>query len=211
MIRVFLVDDDPEVRAGIESVIERHEAGLTVVASVGTVNAALEVIESDAAIDVSIVDLGLPDGHGNALIARVVATRPDSAVLVFTVFGDDESIFSALRAGADGYLLKDASSEEVLEAARHAWTGGAPMTPEVARKVVQSFRPDAADPTLAITEREREVLELMSAGSTYSEIGDMLQISPGTVHSHAKNIYRKLDVTSKTEAVKIAIQQRLFD
>ncbi len=210
MIRVFLVDDDPDVRSGIESVIERHAGELSLVASVGTVNAALQVIAGDSDIDVSIVDLGLPDGHGDALIARLVATRPDSAVLVFTVFGDEESIFGALRAGADGYLLKDASAEEVLDGVRHAWTGGAPMTPEVARKVVQSFRPRADDATAPITEREREVLQLMSGGSTYAEIGKLLGISPGTVHSHAKSIYRKLDVTSKTEAVKIALQERLL-
>jgi len=210
VLSVFLVDDDPAVRRGIEAAIASRPEELCLAASAASARQARSVIESDAQIDVSIVDLGLPDGHGADLIARLVETRPESAVLVFTVFGDHASIFRALRAGAHGYLLKDASVQEVIEGVRHAWTGGAPMTPEVARLVVESFRPTSPDNPPRMTPREQQVLELLCHGLSYSEVADALHVRHATVQSHVKSLYRKLDVNSRGEAMKVAIQQSLF-
>lgn len=210
MIHALLVDDDPTVLASLAAALEAPDGEFRVSGRAMGFREAVGLVEGATPIDVAVVDLGLPDGHGADLIALLRDARPDAASLVFTVFADETSIFRALHAGAQGYLLKDASPEEVREAIRHAWTGGAPLTPEVARKVIESFRPKPAAPRTTLTPREREVLELLCHGSTYSEVGRMLSIGEGTVHTHVKSIYRKLDVTSKTEATKVAIQQRLF-
>ncbi|MCA9647406.1 MAG: response regulator transcription factor [Polyangiaceae bacterium] len=207
---VLVLEDTAPIRLGVcEAVAARSE--LDLVAACETVRQALDYIEDTSQpLDVAIIDLSLPDGHGTDVVAKVTELRPQCVCLVFTVLADEASIFSALRAGARGYILKESSPEELVEAIFHAETGGAPMSPEVARTVVESFRPDNVAERTGLTPREREILELLCHGTSYSEVADMLHIGRGTVHTHVKNIYRKLDVSSKAEATKVAIQRRLF-
>ncbi len=207
---VLVLEDTAPIRLGVCEAVAAH-AELDLVAACETVRHALDYIEDlSQPLDVAIIDLSLPDGHGTDVVARLTEVRPNCVSLVFTVLADEASIFSALRAGARGYILKEASPEELVESIFHAETGGAPMSPEVARRVVESFRPDSVAERTGLTPREREILELLCHGTSYSEVADMLHIGRGTVHTHVKNIYRKLDVSSKAEATKVAIQRRLF-
>lgn len=207
---VLVLEDTAPIRLGVCEAVAA-QAELDLVAACENVRQALDYIEDlSQPLDVALVDLSLPDGHGTDVVARLSEMRPNCVSLVFTVLADEASIFSALRAGARGYILKESSPEELVEAIFHAETGGAPMSPEVARRVVESFRPESVAQRTGLTPREREILELLCHGTSYSEVADMLRIGRGTVHTHVKNIYRKLDVSSKAEATKVAIQRRLF-
>lgn len=208
MFEILLVEDDDAVRNGVGRVLS--EAGtLHLVEACPTATDALRVIDTDATIDLALVDIGLPDGSGTAVIQRLRDTRPDAVALAFTIFADDVTIFSALKAGARGYLLKDTSPDELVASVHQALTGGAPLTPAVARRVVDSFVPIRNDET-NLTPREREILELMCHGISYREAADQLGIGAATVQTHVKSIYRKLGVSSKAEATKVAIQRGLF-
>lgn len=207
---VLVLEDTAPIRVAVCDAVAL-ERDLDLVATCETVRQALDYVEDlSAPLDVAIIDLSLPDGHGSDVIARISKLRPSCVSLVFTVLADEKSIFSALRAGARGYILKDSSPEQLIEALFHAETGGAPMSPEVARRVVESFRPRSALQHTGLTPREHEILELLCHGTSYADAAEMLQIGHGTVHTHVKNIYRKLDVSSKAEATKVAIQRRLF-
>jgi DNA-binding NarL/FixJ family response regulator len=157
----------------------------------------------DARPDVVIMDIQLPGMSGIECTARLRQTAPASHVLILTVFGDSDQIFEALKAGASGYLLKRAAPSEIVEAIRDVQSGGAPMTPEIARRVVVSFRP--ASPASAklehFTPREEEILQLLAKGYVTKETADQLHISFDTVRRHLRHIYEKLHVRSRTEAV----------
>jgi len=149
------------------------------------------------------MDIQLPDSSGIECTAHLKPRLPNTQVLMFTIYDDNEQIFAALKAGAVGYLLKDSKPEELLAAIRETANGGAPMTAEIARKVITSFHRTSAqlDEFEQLTGREDEILELFSQGLLCKEIADRLGISLETVNSHRKNIYRKLHVRSRTEAV----------
>ena len=149
------------------------------------------------------MDIRLPDSSGIECTAHLKSRLPNTQVLMFTIYDDNEQIFAALKAGAVGYLLKDSKPEELLDAIRETANGGAPMTAEIARKVIASFHrtPAQIDEFEQLTGREDEILELFSQGLLCKEIADRLGISLETVNSHRKNIYRKLHVRSRTEAV----------
>lgn len=152
--------------------------------------------------DVLIMDINLPDGSGVAATARLKQLLPDTQIVMYTIYHDADQIFRALEAGASGYLLKSTSPAELLRAIREVRQGGVPMTGEVARKVIQSFRrPQPASAADPLTKREEEVLELLAKGLSSAEIALQLQIGLATVHSHLKHIYGKLHVRSRTEAV----------
>jgi DNA-binding NarL/FixJ family response regulator len=155
--------------------------------------------------NVVIMDIQLPGMSGVECTRALKKALPATQVLVFTVFGDSEQVFRALEAGASGYLLKRTPRAEVVEAIKQVWDGGAPMSGEVARKVVESFRraPAAAphEPIESLTAREEEVLALLAKGYITKEIADQLAISFDTVRFHLKHIYQKLHVRSRTEAL----------
>lgn len=157
---------------------------------------------------VGLVDLGLTDGCGIQLIAGMA--RADLVLIALSVRFDDEAIFGALRAGAVGYLLKDASAETIARALRDAVAGGSPMSPGVARRVVRQFQP-ATDRgrSVQLTPREHEVLEFLCLGASYREIARTLGMACGTVQTHVKHVYEKLGADNKAEAVRIALESRL--
>jgi DNA-binding NarL/FixJ family response regulator len=155
--------------------------------------------------DIYIVDINLPGASGIEFITRVQEKLPDAQFMVFTVHDDDARVFEALKAGANGYLLKGSSPQELLEALRELKSGGAPMSATVARRLVEHLRPERMKATASglaeLSIRENEVLDLLAKGLLYKEIAEKLFISLSTVKQHIHNIYGKLHVQSRTEAV----------
>ena len=153
--------------------------------------------------DVVIMDIELPDFSGIECTARLKQMMPDIQILILTVYKDYDQIFSALKAGASGYLLKRSSPDQIIQAVRDVKEGGAPMSAEIARKVVQSFqKPAMASPSSQLlTPRETEILGFLAQGYASKEISTKMGISYETVRTHLKNIYEKLHVRTRTEAV----------
>lgn len=152
--------------------------------------------------DVIIMDIQLPDGSGIYCTSQLKRVLPETQILIFTIHDDTEQIVKALEAGASGYLLKDTSPAEIVTAIREVRSHGAPLSREIARRLVASFhRPPRAPDGEALTPREAEILALLAEGLLYKEIGDRLAIKLDTVGTHVKSIYRKLHVRTRTEAV----------
>lgn len=176
---------------------------------------------SAARPDVLLVDLGLPDIHGTDVIRFAARTLPECDVMVITVFGDERNVLASIEAGAAGYVLKDCSDADLIEHVLELRAGGAPMSPGIARMVLNRMRvreesadrkePTTGDADAPVTTREAEVLRLLSHGYTYSEVGERLGISVHTVGSHVKKTYRKLAVHSAAAAVARAAELRLLD
>lgn len=201
MINVALVEDDAGITEEVEKLIA-EDAECSMVCTCRNVQTALEKVPH-ADPDVVLMDINLPDGSGIDTTARLKRILPRSEFMMFTVYEDSEEIFRALEAGASGYLLKRTAPEKLLRSIHEIRNGGVPMTGEVARRVVRSFRkkPARRETIDSLTKREEEILELLAQGFLYKEIADKLSISAGTVNSHLKNVYSKLHVRSRTEAV----------
>ena len=154
-------------------------------------------------VNLMLLDINLPDGSGIDGAERLKRLIPQVQILMFTIYEDSEQILHALEAGASGYLLKRTAPEDLLRAIREIKSGGVPMTPEVARKVIRSFerKPAKSNPPESLTKREEEILDLLSRGMLSKEIARELSISVETVNSHLKHIYGKLHVRTRTEAV----------
>jgi DNA-binding NarL/FixJ family response regulator len=202
MITVAIVEDNETVRNTLRELIDatpKLRCG-------GAYTTAKEALAEIPRLrpDVVLMDIHLPGESGIACTAKLKARLPDLQVIILTVYKDIELIFQALKAGASGYLLKRAPSGEVLRAIVDVHSGGAPMTSEIARLVVQSFRPSAATATMAeqgLSPRELEILALLCDGLTNKEIAAKLGISAETVRTHLGHIYEKLHVQGRTEAV----------
>ncbi len=204
-VRVLVVEDDQPVRDGVVQLV-KERPDLTLSGAFDSAEPALAAVVDGLAVDVALVDLGLPRMPGRVLIRELRMAVPSIEVVVLTVFDDDDNLYGAIRAGASGYLLKDASPDELAEAVLQVHRGGAPMSPSIARRVLLDLR--APEPGLdpALTVRERDVLELLTKGASYPEIGKMLSISLSTVQTHIRSIYRKLEVGTKAEATAIALR-----
>lgn len=188
------------MRRNLERML-RRAGNVQTVGSCRTGEEALDQIPA-AGADVILMDINLPGISGIECTARLKQLMPESQVIMLTVYEDSESIFNALKAGACGYLLKRSSPSEILDAIENVRSGGAPMTSEIARKVVLAFHtpgPAQAE-TAALSAREQEILELLSQGRLSKEIAEQLQISFHTVRVHLKHIYEKLHVRSRAEA-----------
>lgn len=214
-VRVLIVEDERWVRESLEHALGWNDRALRHAGSASTAAEALRLVETGLAFDVALVDLGLPDMPGAELIARLRALRPGAITVVFTVFDDAPHLLSALRAGAQGYLLKSSSVEKVLSGLREAAHGGAPMTPSIARMVIEALREqipgaECADDAARLTPREKEVLVLLAKGQTYAAVSHALSIGLGTVQGHVKRIYEKLSVDSKAEAATAAQRMGLI-
>jgi DNA-binding NarL/FixJ family response regulator len=210
-VRLALVEDRPEVRRLLAERLGFFD-DVELVLVVGSAEGFFERIgRLDAPPEVVLMDIELPGLDGIAATARLKAERPGVEVLMLTVFEDEERIFAAVKAGASGYLLKDASAGRVVGAVLEVARGGAPVSPLVAKKLLGYVRGDAeADPDLAITPRERDVLDLIVEGLIEDAIADRLCISPHTVRGHIKNLYEKLQVHSRAEVVRAAYERRLI-
>lgn len=194
MIRALVVDDHPLFRDGLVALLATLP-DVEVVASVGTGEDALRAVATHAP-DIVLMDLNLPGMPGLEATRRIVATAPDTAVLVLTMVDDDQSVMAALRVGARGYLLKGASQEEVLGALRAVAAGGAVFGPRVAGHVLRGGGGRGA----VLTDREAEVLAMIAAGRSNPEIATALGISLKTVQNHVSRVLTKLQVRDRTQA-----------
>ena len=209
-VTIALVEDDDEARGRLVASI-RSDPSLRLVGEYRTGAEALAGLEAGAP-EVFLVDLGLPDMPGLEVVRRIASQHPSCDILVVTIFGDEETVIGALEAGAHGYLLKGGLEHDISEDIRHLRNGGSPLSPVIARQVLKRFVPSMPAPLAAaqLTPRESEILNAIARGFTYVETADLLHISAQTVHTHLKNIYKKLAVHSKTEAVFEADRRRLL-
>ena len=209
IVKVALIEDQREVREGL-AVLINGSPGLRCIATFRSMEDALAAIATDPP-DVVLTDIGLPGMTGIDGIRILKERHPELPVVALTVYDDDSDVFEALCAGACGYLLKNTPPARLLESLREVAAGGAPMSPEIARRVVNLFRqfrpPERASYNL--TQQEAELLRLMVEGHSYKTAAAVLGITMSTVSFHLQNIYGKLQVHSKSEAVAKALRSRL--
>ena len=210
VIRVAIIEDSREVREGLAALINGTR-GFSCSSSYYSMEAALAGISLQKQPDVILTDIGLPGMSGIDGIEILRERYPQVPIVALTVYDNDEKVFNALCAGASGYLLKTTPPARLLESIREVINGGAPMSPEVARRVVRLFRefrpPETAD--YRLTPQETELLKLLIEGHHKKTAAREMGISTNTVSFHLKNIYSKLQVHSKTEAVAKALRERL--
>jgi len=204
-IRILIVEDQRIVREGLRAVLEDEDE----IAIVGEAANGQEAIELFAQLqpDVVLMDLQMPVIDGPEATRRIRELSPDARILVLTPYATDEFIFKALRAGAQGYLLKDASANELLGAIHSVHAGQTLLAPAVAARLVMGVSAGGQE---SLTPRELEVLTLIGQGRSNGEIAAMLAIAPRTAKVHVQNILSKLGATNRTEAVSLAVKQRLI-
>jgi DNA-binding NarL/FixJ family response regulator len=209
-LKIGIIEDQPKIREGLRSLIDGTD-GYRCVGSFGSMEEALAKVNYDLP-DVLLVDIGLPGMSGIEGTRRLKDQHPGLAVLMLTVYDDDRRIFDAMCAGACGYLLKKTPPARLLESLKEVMGGGAPMSPEVARRVVALFReirpPEQAD--YQLTPHEIRILALLVEGYNYKTAGDELGVSINTIRFHMRSIYEKLQVHSKSEAVAKALRNRII-
>jgi DNA-binding NarL/FixJ family response regulator len=216
---LYLIEDDTTVRDFVLRTLQLR-ADWTLVGSAASYRQA-QAEAADAAANVYLVDLGLPDGRGEDLLRSLAKTNPGSELLVFTVFGDETRLIDAIEAGATGYVLKGCTSEELVHAIEQILEGGAPISSLLARMLLKKLRSvqDSLPPVKAdalandtgvlLSERETDVLKLVAQGYVNKEIARKLDISGHTVGSHIKNLYRKLAVNTRVQVVRAAQERGL--
>ncbi|MBK9147894.1 MAG: response regulator transcription factor [Flavobacteriales bacterium] len=200
-IRVSIVEDDSTIRETLRSLF-LFEEGMEPFTFHSTAEDALLRMK-DQCPDVVLMDINLPGQSGIDCVKQLSQRCSRTQFLMYTVHDDDQRVFEALKAGANGYILKSSTPDEIIAAVRELQAGGAPMSAHVARRVVQQFRPAVAGGATddALSDRERKVLELLAEGLLYKEIGERMGITTGTVKQHIHRIYGKLHVQNRTEAV----------
>jgi DNA-binding NarL/FixJ family response regulator len=199
-IRIAVVEDDKTIREGLQMLLS-GSPGFSCVAAYGNGEDALAGIP-ELNPDVVLMDINLPGINGIECIIRLKEFRLSAQFIMLTVFEDSDAIFHSLTAGASGYLLKQTPPAKLLEAIQDVYNGGSPMSGEIARKVVRSFQQvPAVNPSEGLTRREEEILAYLAKGYLYKEIAGLLFISVETVRTHIRNIYEKLQVRTRTEAI----------
>lgn len=197
--RITIIEDNVSIREGFSAVLDTVEK-YEVMNLYSNCEDALANLDQDQP-DVVLMDIELPGMDGIAGTIRIKKQLPNCIVLIITVLEDSEKVFRSLCAGAGGYIVKNSNLSEIVQNIDEALAGGAPMSLSIARMVVQSFRQQQDSP---LTDREIQVLQSIAEGKSYSKIALDLYVSKETIRSHIKNIYRKLEVSSKADAIKIA-------
>ena len=209
-IRVLVVDDEPKILKNLLRLLGRAHQ-IEVVGSVMTGHAAVEEALKTRP-DLVLLDLGLPDMDGIVVTSKLKQALPAVEVLIFTVFDDEQKVLAAVRAGAGGYILKGEPFDRVISAITEVAAGGSVIQPTLARALLRGFqiqeRENAESPTL--TEREKEILNLIGKGLSNQEVASVLGLSRATVRTHLEHIYAKLDVTNRVEAVTEGIRKGLI-
>lgn len=221
-ISVALVDDDPAVRQRFKASIEKHP-DLFWLGEAGCVRSG-KALALSSSPRVLLVDLGLPDGSGMEIIKEVNQKQPTTEIMVVSMFGDEGHVVQAIEAGASGYILKDTDDLSLAEHIIQLCDGGSPMSPMIARHLLKRMQAteayskknlgnnlDDSSEAASLTRREMQLLKLLARGYTYREVAEELNVSSHTVNSHIKNLYRKLSVKTKNEAVFAATRQGLLD
>lgn len=204
----LIVEDHPQAQEWLARAVK--EAFHTTAEICDTVEAANRLLKLRLP-DVALIDLGLPDGHGQEVIRTLAKMRQHSTkevtIVVSTVMNDDESIFSALRAGATGYILKDESQSALIDMLQGIKNGKPPLSPAIAARLLEFFQDEST--TEPLSPRETEALELLAKGFTVPRVGELMGITKSTAQSYVKDIYRKLDVSSRAEATQVAVKKGL--
>jgi NarL family two-component system response regulator LiaR len=218
-IRVLIVDDHAMVRQGLRTFLELQDGGTLPIEVAGEASNGLEAVELAARLqpDIVLLDLVMPEMDGIQATSHIIESSPGSRVIILTSFGEEERVLPAIRAGAQGYLLKDIPPAELVQAVREAYLGKVQLHPEVARKLMtvaaakEQPRSSLINETSEgnLTEREREVLSLIAEGRNNREIADTLVISEKTVKTHVSNILNKLHLDDRTQAAIYALRHGL--
>ena len=201
MITVSVVEDNDQFRNALEAIIKEQD-DLALAGSYESAEKALHgLVESPP--DIVIADISLPGMKGTELIVRLKDKMPQTQFMVCSIHDDNDTIFEALKCGASGYILKDpVTADKIVKAIHNLYNGGSPMSPFIARKVIGIFqKPAVNDESSLLSTREKEVLELLAKGLLYKEIAEKLGVTHETVKKHLKNIYQKLHVQNKIEAL----------
>jgi DNA-binding NarL/FixJ family response regulator len=207
MISIAIIEDDKVIRESLKNLIEATE-GFECAGAFADAEAGLKFLTDDPA-DIVLMDIHLPVMDGIECVRRLKSIHPEMQFIMCTVFQDDDSVFNALKAGATGYILKKDYSGKIIDAIRELRDGGSPMTPQIARRVLESFkRPAVNDDIHLLTKREAEMLNLLVKGLRYKEIADKLFLSTATVRKHIYNVYQKLHVQSRTDAINKVFGER---
>jgi DNA-binding NarL/FixJ family response regulator len=212
MQTALVLEDFADTRIWLCEVL--HEAFSNIaITEAATVNQARKLLDTQT-FDLALIDINLPDGSGIDVISDIVARTPTTYCVVATIFDDDQHLFSALQAGAQGYLLKEQPKQQFINSLSGLLSGEPPLSPPIARKILRHFQTTAPTPAtqndlVELSEREREILTLVAKGFKRNEIGPMLGISPHTVATHLKTIYSKLNVSSRAEATMEALRMGL--
>ncbi len=204
-INIWIVEDDSVFRRSLERIVSRNSQ-ITCTQAFPSCIPFLKAVESEELPDLVLMDLGLPKMSGTEGIRKLNALAPDVAVMVLTTFKEKASVMEALDAGAAGYLLKTATGAEIIKGIQDIFMGQSPLSPQVAKVVLEEMRKPAPVEEFNLSDREVEVLEKLAEGLAIQEIGDALGITLRTAHFHLGNIYKKLDVPSQTGAVAKALR-----
>ncbi|MBN8688268.1 MAG: response regulator transcription factor [Chitinophagales bacterium] len=200
MITVSIIEDDKNYREGLEDFINASDEFRVLQSYPSGETALPHMLENPPAI--AVVDIKLPGMSGVELIRQLKMKRPDIQCMVCSFYDDNEIVFNALRNGASGYILKDSLAVEIIESLKELYGGGAPMSRYIARKVISAFQEKTELPTLSeLTARENEILHLLATGLVIKEAAAKINLSAHTVTKHLKNIYTKLHVNNRIEAV----------
>ena len=207
MIKVFIYDDHALPRETLSILISQADG----IECIGTAEDCNHVIEDMHRWrpDVVLMDIEMPGVDGIAGVRKIKKEFPSIRIIMQTVFEDEGRIFDSLQAGAEGYILKNNSAEKIIQSIREVHAGGASMTPSVALQVMRYFNQAKSPQDYSLTQKEKEVLALLSEGNSYKMVGAKLNITYATVNSHIKNIYEKLHVHSLGEAVSMAIRNKI--
>lgn len=207
---VWVIEDNDELRATLVEVID-SDAEMMCSLNFGKCEDALAALKHESPPQVMLMDIGLPGMSGIEGVRRIHSISPATQFIMLTIFEDDAKVFESLCAGASGYLLKGSSTGKILEAIREVRNGGAPMNTHIAKKVLTMFTHLVAPHAdYALTEREKEILAHLVAGKSQKEIATALHLSPFTIATHMKNIYTKLHVHCRSEAVAKALKEHLL-
>lgn len=209
LIKVIIVEDNKYMREGWKTFID-YDKDLCVLDVFESCEDLLKSQETKKS-DVIIMDIGLPGMSGIEGVKAVKAIHPDVMVIMATVHDDNEHIFEAIKAGAVGYLMKKVTPDELVAAIKDADSGGSPITPNIARKIITKLHAPVVPESEQLTERELEILQHLASGKSYAAIGKTIFLSVDGVRHHIRKIYQKLQVNSRSEAVSKGILKRLID
>lgn len=199
MIKVAIVEDNTDIRNGLAMLINYSEGFCCEYLYANAEDALVQIPQNQ--VDVVIMDIHLPQMSGIECVSKLKPHCPKTQFMMFTVYEDDNFIFEAIKAGATGYILKKTPPAKLLEALQDIYQGGSPMSGQIARKVLLTFQPKPNPYKEQLSEREKEIVEMLAKGLRYKEIADKMFISVETVRTHIRNIYEKLQVNSRTEAL----------